>query len=64
MLYNRNNECGISFLSDHKYVLMTTLHFLAQFEYNMENVAQVKNTTEKTGQDVTQIKYEFAKMKG
>ena len=43
---------------------MTTLHFLAQFENNMGNVALRKNTTEKTGQDVAQIKDDFAKMKG
>ena len=44
--------------------LMATLHFPAQSENIQENVAQVKITTEKTGQDVTQIKDDIAKMKG
>lgn len=44
--------------------LMATLHFPAQSENIQENVAQVKITTEKTGQDVMQIKDDIAKMKG
>ena len=44
--------------------LMATLHFPAQSKNIQENVAQVKITTGKTGQDVTQVKDNIAKMKG
>ena len=43
---------------------MTSLHFIAQFENNTENVAQVRKTTEKTDQGVTQIKDDVAKIRG
>ena len=44
--------------------LIATLHFLGPIEIIQENAVQVKNTTEKTDQDVKQIKGNVSKIKG
>ena len=44
--------------------LIATLHFLGPIKNVQENLAEVKITTEKTGQDVAQMKDGVAQIKG